>query len=60
MILARDLKLIPDCLEVGRHLRVCIGHAGKRGINPSAGRLHLRVQRILYGFILGMNIITSE
>jgi len=32
LFLTRRLELIPDCLEVGRHLGVGAGHAGKHGI----------------------------
>src|ERR1017187_7680626 len=55
LVLTRRLELIPDCLEVGRHLGVCAGHAGKHGIKLGACRLHLRVERILRGLVLGVH-----
>src|ERR1035437_1068036 len=55
LFLTRRLELIPDCLEVGRHLGVGAGHAGKHGIKLDACRLHLRVERILRGLVLGVH-----
>ena len=54
LLLTRLLELIPDCLEVGRHLGVGAGHPGKHGIKLGACRLHLRVERILRGLVLGI------
>src|SRR6516162_9831054 len=48
------LELIPDCLEGVRHLGVGAGHPGKHGIKLSACRLHLRVEHILRGLVLGI------
>ena len=53
LFLTRRLELIPDCLEVGRHFGLDAGHAGKHGIKLGACRLHLRVERILRGLVLG-------
>jgi hypothetical protein len=55
LFLTRRLELIPDCLEVGRHLGVGAGHAGKYGIKLGACRLHLRVERIQRGLVLGVH-----
>ena len=54
LLISRRLKLIPEHLEVGGGLGVGACYAGKDGVQLGACVLHLRVQRILCGFVLGI------
>src|SRR6516165_3399618 len=53
-VVTRRLELIPHCLEIGCHLGVSYGHAGKQRINLVARRLHLRLERVLRRPILSV------
>src|SRR5215472_16806807 len=55
LVVTRRLELFPDDLEVGSYLGVSASHTGKYGIKLSAGRLHLRIEGVLRGLVLGVD-----